>query len=176
MISKPREDHQGLFGHESVTVVHVPTFDFNIGTQYSRMSFAVRNKEDDSIAFEMAFSSIFGVRFINHLANESDSQPEDVYLDLDLDLQRMTDKIFVVLYDGKIYITSGGLSFVDIIYAGNFNSLTPEKDHFDIKFDNEYILPYATQFKYTYEVLPVDTIPESLKNQLNVVRDSLHAD
>ena len=32
----------------------------------------------------------------------------------------MTDKIFLVLHDGKIYVTSGGLSFVDIIYVGGF--------------------------------------------------------
>ena len=49
----------------------------------------MKNKADDSVAFEMGFSSLFGVRFINHLAGEQgkyDVQPEDVYLDLDLDL------------------------------------------------------------------------------------------
>ena len=47
----------------------------------------------------------------------------------------MTDKIFIVLHESKIYITSGGLSFVDIIYAGNFNSNTAVKDNYFIAFD-----------------------------------------
>ena len=67
----------------------------------------------------MIFSSFFGVRFINHYT-QNESKPEDVYLDIDLDLQKITDKIFLVFHDEKVYVTSGGLSFVDIIYTGEF--------------------------------------------------------
>jgi len=87
----------------------------------------------------MVFSSMFGVRFINHQARQDLSKPEDVYLDIDLDLQRMTDKIFLVIHEQKIYVMSGGLSFVDIIYAGDFYPKRIKIDQLYLEFDRTYI-------------------------------------
>ena len=95
---------------------------------------------------------------------------------MDLDLQRMTDKIFLVIHQQKIYVTSGGLSFVDIIYAGDFYPRGVMKDLFYVEFDRTYIQPWKIRDKYRYEVLPLDRLPERLITQLNVVRDSMHVD
>ena len=54
-------------------------------------------------------------------------------MDIDLDLSRLTDKLFLVMHDQRMYVTSGGLSFVDIIYAGEFNA--GPTDQFQIEFD-----------------------------------------
>jgi len=87
----------------------------------------------------------------------------------------VTDKLFLIFHDDKIYVTSGGLSFVDIIYVGDFNK-SMKQELFYIEFDTEYIKPKSISTKYQYEVLPIDTIPDNLLGQLNVIRDSLIAD
>ena len=74
----------------------------------------------------------------------------------------MTDKLFIVLHDDKLYITSGGLSFTDFIYAGDF--IASPSDKFYIEFDVNYILPVNVSTRYSYEVLPVENIPENLIN------------
>ena len=74
-------------------------------------------------------------------------------MDIDLDLSRLTDKIFLVMHDQKIYVTSGGLSFVDIIYAGEFNA--GPFDSFQIEFDTDYIFPTSASVDYRYEMLPI---------------------
>lgn len=117
----------------------------------------MKSRIDDSPAFEMIFSGFFGVRFINYYAQSADEgsagsgnpkKPQEAYLDIDLDLQRVTDKIFLVFHENKVFVTSGGLSFVDIIYIGDFiphagaghgEPLTEEM--FYIDFDIEYIQP-----------------------------------
>ena len=77
-------------------------------------------------AFEMIFSGFFGVRFLNYYAssskenNNSKASAQEAYLDVDLDLQKVSDKIFLIFHDEKVFVTSGGLSFVDIIYVGDF--------------------------------------------------------
>ena len=69
----------------------------------------------------MIFSGFFGVRFLNYYATSSDNKSaQEAYLDVDLDLQKVSDKIFLIFHDDKVFVTSGGLSFVDIIYVGNF--------------------------------------------------------
>ena len=60
-------------------------------------------------------------------------------MDLDLDLNRITDKIFLVMNDQRLYVTAGGLSFVDIVYAADFIAGTG--DEFYLDFDNSYIFP-----------------------------------
>ena len=132
------------------------------------------SKTQDKVAFELIFSSIFGVRFINHYGVESGAPPLDVYLDIDLDLQKVTDKLFLIFQDDKIYVTSGGLSFVDIIYVGDFNR--QKQENFFLEFDIDYIKPDRISTKYTYDVLSIDSIPENLLGQLNVIRDSLIVD
>lgn len=82
-------------------------------------------------------------------------------MDIDLDLSRLTDKLFLVMHDQRMYVTSGGLSFVDIIYAGEFNA--GPTDQFQIEFDTDYIYPSSASLDYRYEILPTtDEIPASL--------------
>ena len=107
----------------------------------------------------MVFSSFFGVRFINYLSNQD--EPQETYLDIDLDLNRSTDKLFLIIHDEKLFITSSGLSFVDIIYSGDFNA--GQGDKFYIDFNQEYTFPTTVNSKYRYEVLPIDEIPTSLQ-------------
>ena len=106
----------------------------------------------------MIFSSFFGVRFVNHLSSQD--EPTEFYLDIDLDLNRSTDKLFVIIHDEKLFVSSGGLSFVDIIYTGDFHA--GQGDQFYIEFDQDYIYPTSVSKNYRYEVIPFDTIPESL--------------
>lgn len=87
----------------------------------------------------MIFSGQFGVRFINNYATKEGDAAEEVYLDIDLDLQKVTDKIFLVFHDDKVFVTSGGLSFVDIIYVGDFYPYRGAGEQFYIEFDEEYI-------------------------------------
>ena len=69
----------------------------------------------------MIFSGFFGVRFLNYYTTKSNIESvQEAYLDVDLDLQKVSDKIFLIFHDDKVFVTSGGLSFVDIIYVGNF--------------------------------------------------------
>ena len=56
---------------------------------------------------------------------------------MDLDLQKVSDKIFLIFHDNKVFVTSGGLSFVDIIYVGDF--IPDQKEQFYIEFDKDYI-------------------------------------
>ena len=73
-----------------------------------------------------------------------------------------------------MYVTSGGLSFVDIIYAGEFNA--GPTDQFQIEFDTDYIYPASASLDYRYEILPTtDEIPASLQIQIGVIRKSLMA-
>ena len=106
---------------ESVTVIHVPKEPPGPNTQY-KLKFALRHKITQRLAFEMIFNSFFGVHFINHHAfsETQDHIPEEIYLDVDLDIQRTSDKIFLTMHDEKIYISVGGLSFADVIYTGDF--------------------------------------------------------
>lgn len=120
----------------------------------------MKSHRTDEICFEMVFSSFFGVRFINYLSNQD--EPQETYLDIDLDLNRSTDKLFLIIHDEKLFITSSGLSFVDIIYAGDFNA--GQGDKFYIDFNQEYIFPTTVNSKYRYEVLPIDEIPTSLQS------------
>ena len=92
-------------------------------------------------------------------------------MDIELDLNRSTDKIFLIIHEEKLFVTSSGLSFTDIIYTGDFNA--GHGDQFYIEFDQDYIYPRSMSKKYSYEVIPFDTIPLSLLSQLNVIRDSL---
>ena len=72
----------------------------------------------------MIFSGFFGVRFLNYYTSSSKenskASAQEAYLDVDLDLQKVSDKIFLIFHDDKVFVTSGGLSFVDIIYVGDF--------------------------------------------------------
>jgi len=117
----------------------------------------------------MMFNSFFGVRFVNHLSNME--EPHEVYRDIDLELYVKTDKFFVVIHDEKLYVTSNGLSFVDIIYAGDFNAAHDQD--FYLEFDSDYIFPNMAPAMYRYEVLDLDLIPEALQEQLSVIRDSM---
>ena len=81
-------------------------------------------------------------------------------MDIDLDLNRSTDKLFVIIHDEKLFVSSGGLSFVDIIYTGDFHA--GQGDQFYIEFDQNYIYPTTVSKNYRYEVIPFDTIPDSL--------------
>lgn len=75
----------------------------------------MKNKNTGAKALEVFINQFFGVRFINYL---NGAITEDQYMDIDLDLQKVTDNIFLVAHNGEIFITSGGLSFADIIYVG----------------------------------------------------------
>ena len=79
-----------------------------------------------ALAFEMIFSSFFGVRFVNYRPGSQSGasivEPEELYLDIDLDMHKATDKIFLVLHERRFCVMSGGLSFADIIYSGEFSS------------------------------------------------------
>ena len=66
----------------------------------------------------MIFNSFFGVHFVNH---RTEYGPQSTYLDVDLDIQRTSDKIFLTIHDGNIYVSVGGLSFADVVYSGEFN-------------------------------------------------------
>ena len=72
---------------------------------------------------------------MNHLSHDED--PQQAYLDIDLDLSRVTDKIFLVMHDHRLYVTAGGLSFVDIIYASDF--IAGRSEDLYIDFDYSYI-------------------------------------
>ena len=74
----------------------------------------------------------------------------------------MTDLIFLVLHDEKIFVTSTGLSFVDIIYVGDFNA--GEADQFYIEFESDYTYPLSAQDRYRYEILPITQIPAALQS------------
>ena len=41
-------------------------------------------------------------------------------MDVDLNLESGGEKIFIVISDERIYVSAGGLSFVDILYSENF--------------------------------------------------------
>ena len=75
-----------------------------------------------------------------------------------------------------MYVTSGGLSFVDIIYTGEFYAKRGHTELFYVEFDIPYNKPGLFAHKYEYEILEIDTIPDNLINQLNVIRDSLYVD
>ena len=110
---------------ESVVVVDVPAYEFVNIPQQSRLRFTVKSQDRQIPAFEMIFSGFFGVRFLNYYAssskdNSSKASAQEAYLDVDLDLQKVSDKIFLIFHDEKVFVTSGGLSFVDIIYVGDF--------------------------------------------------------
>ena len=140
----------------------------------------MKRKHTEEVVFEIVYNSFFGVRFINHLGSspsnniDDDDEPQQTYMDIDLDLSRLTDKLFLVMHDQRMYVTSGGLSFVDIIYAGEFNA--GPTDQFQIEFDTDYIYPASASLDYRYEILPTtDEIPASLQNQIGVIRKSLMA-
>ena len=120
----------------------------------------------------MSYNAFFGVKFTNHLTQEQDAQ--QTYLDIDLDLSRVTDKIFLVIHDQRLYLTAGGLSFVDIIYASEF--IVGKFEWFYIEFDQTYTSPSSKHDEYRYERLSSEKIPEALLNQLRVIRDSLSVD
>ena len=63
-----------------------------------------------------------------------------------------------------MYVTSGGLSFVDIIYTGEFYPKRGNTELFYIEFDIPYNKPGPFANKYEYEILEIDTIPDNLIN------------
>ena len=92
---------------------------------------------------------------------------------MDLDIQRTSDKIFLTMHDDSIYISVGGLSFADVVYSGEFPVMQDEI--FNLVFDEQYIEPVAMVNSYKFEVL-ASVIPDSLHEQLVVVRDSQSSD
>ena len=116
--------------------------------------------------FEVIFNSFFGVHFINH---RTDHGTTSTYLDVDLDIQRTSDKIFLTIHDDNIYVSVGGLSFVDVVYSGEFRA--EQGEAFNLVFDDNYIEPTTMINSYDYEVL-TRVIPDTLHQQLVVVKDS----
>ena len=106
--------------------------------------------------FEVIFNSFFGVHFVNH---RTEYGPQSTYLDVDLDIQRTSDKIFLTIHDGSIYVSVGGLSFADVVYSGEFKA-SPD-DVFNLVFDDQYIEPADMLGSYKFEVL-TSVIPDSL--------------
>ena len=89
----------------------------------------------------------------------------------------MSDKIFLVFHDDKVFVTSGGLSFVDIIYVSDFVPLMGKDEEFYIEFDYDYIEPWTIAKKYNYHVHHYSNgVPQSLITQLNIIRDSISTD
>ena len=88
---------------------------------------------------------------------------------MDLDIQRTSDKIFLTIHDGSIFVSVGGLSFADVVYSGEFPVMQDEI--FNLVFDDQYIEPAGMVNSYKFEVL-ASVIPDSLHEQLVVVRDS----
>ena len=67
---------------------------------------------------------------------------------MDLDIQRTSDKIFLTIHDGSIYISVGGLSFADVVYSGEFP--VSQDEIFNLVFDDQYIEPAAMVSSYKY--------------------------
>ena len=88
---------------------------------------------------------------------------------MDLDIQRTSDKIFLTIHDGNIFVSVGGLSFADVVYSGEFPVM--QNEIFNLVFDDQYIEPAGMVNSYKFEVL-ASVIPDSLHEQLVVVRDS----
>ena len=82
----------------------------------NKLLFAIKEKESQEKVFEMIYNSMFGLRFINYRADPT--APKERYMDIDIDLNKSTDMLFVVMHDSRIYVSVGGLSFVDIVYSG----------------------------------------------------------
>jgi len=109
----------------------------SFSANYARLGFKVRRRDTDDVCFELIYNAFFGIQFMNHLSNDED--PQHVYLDIDLDLSRVTDKMFLIIHDQRLYITAGGLSFIDIIFASDF--IAGRSDEFYLDFETKYIFP-----------------------------------
>ena len=83
-----------------------------------------------------------------------------------------------MFHDDKVFVTSGGLSFVDIIYVGDFVPYLGKSEQFFIEFDYDYIQPWNLARRYGYTVHQYENggVPESLTTQLNIIRNSLSTD
>ena len=63
-------------------------------------------------------------------------------LDINLGLEDGANKIFLTMFEQKIYISVGGLAFNDIIYSSDFIDALPENDgKFSLEFDSSYSKP-----------------------------------
>ena len=74
-------------------------------------------------------------------------------LDINLGIEDGANKIFLTMYDQKIYISVGGLAFNDIIYSSDFIDARPENDRkFSLEFDSSYSKPDGMKVNhYTIE-------------------------
>ena len=175
------------FSGESITLINVPkTTDRLMMLSQNKLRFVIKEKQSKEVAFEMIFNSMFGLRFINHRADAL--RPKERYIDIDIDLNKSTDMIFVILHDKRIYVSIGGLSFADIVYSGAFHDfkqetgdIMPKRMDYFIEFDDTYTKPAEFKGKYSYEVLATSmypagrhnqVIPENLESQLLLVNMS----
>ena len=161
------------FSSESVVKINVPRItDPYMMMAQNRLLFTIHEKGTDEKAFQMIYNSMFGVRFINYRA-DLNGVTRERYLDIDIDLNKATDAIFVIMHDSRIYVSVGGLSFVDIIYSGRFiesdentiNKVTGMRNYY-LKFDEGYIKPSHLKEDYSYEVVSTQTSPAGRHNQI----------
>jgi hypothetical protein len=80
------------------------TFDSNRLDALSlfKLKFALVNTDGQTL-IEFVFNSDFGLRILNYTAKAN--KKSDFHLDIDLDFARSTKQLFLVLHEGKIFIT-----------------------------------------------------------------------
>lgn len=168
------------FSSESVVMINVPKItDPKMMMAQNRLLFTIHEKGTDEKAFQMIYNSMFGVRFINHRADPQGAARER-YLDIDIDLSKATDALFVIMHDSRIYVSVGGLSFVDIIYSGTFiedeektQSKATGMRNYYLVFDKEYAKPTNLKEDYSYEVVTTQTSPAGRHNE--IIPDNLQS-
>lgn len=154
------------FKTESVVLMQFGMFepaDFPDWTLF-KLKFAVEDKHGKSM-LDVVFNSDFGLRVINHTVKSPNKH--DHYVDVDLDFRRSTKRMFLILHEGRIYLTVNGLSFADVIFTDAFNDPFAGLTSFRVVVDKEYTTPsFLKDVKFS--VLS-DSISQNLDGQLNVI-------
>ena len=111
-------------GHDSVAVI-----EFDSRAHEGKLKLSLYNTFSKEHDLTLIFNKDFGIRVI--------TESDDYYSDIDLQLGKVTTKLYITTFKQKVYISANGLTFQDIIYSGDFPSKFL-KSRFWIRIDEEY--------------------------------------
>lgn len=120
---------------------------------------------DGKTLLEFIFNSDFGIRILNYTVQAD--KKSDFHLDIDLDFARTTKQLFLVVYEGKVFITVNYLSFADVIFKDDLRDPFAGVVEYQIIVDQIYTSPSFLQDASV--AIIATSVSNNLADQLNVI-------